>query len=162
MQINKKLNEIDEDFQKHISFDPSAEKKDTIQFVVDLLKRIKKAMEEVMALEDEEREHNYWVIYNAVVLILSYTRLLRKWNCSMETKDYLAYALLCSDSLATLSTVKYASWKVQLYIEICSIYEELGSVSSALNVAVYGLGKIEYIKQIESQDPPLPPATDAI
>jgi len=80
----------------------------------------------------EDKKVNYYLTYNATIYLLDLCKYLRQSVFSVLATDYIAYAIISLESNIILLGIKYLDWRVKLYIELAHIYEEIGSLSSAL------------------------------
>jgi hypothetical protein len=136
--------------------DQNMKRKDTVEVMVHIMSRIKKASESLNKQPEEERERMYYLIYNATILTFRVCSTLRKSGFAKEATHYLAFNVLCLDNNLILTTVKYLDWRVLNYVELGRAYADLEAYKAAGKVIEYGITKVMYTKKIEEQDPPVP------
>ena len=136
--------------------DASYRRKDTVEVVKDVMKRIKEATSEINKEPEDVREKLYYLVHNATVLIFKACHQLRRANFSREATHYLAFNVLCLDNNLILTTTKYLDWRIMNYVELARAYADVGALKAANKVISYGISKVLYTKQIEEQDPPVP------
>lgn len=141
-KIKKAKDELDH-FTKN---DQSYRRKDTVEVVLDVMKRVKDAASEINKQSEETREKLYYLIYNATIIIFNACHKLRKSNFSREATHFLAFNVLCLDNNLILTTVKYLDWRVLNYVELARAYADFGALKAASKVITYAVNKVLYTK----------------
>jgi hypothetical protein len=124
-------------------------RKDTVEVMVDIMKRIKDAGNDLNSQTEEERERLYYLTFNSTVLIFRVCSTLRQAGYPKEATHFLAFNVLCLDNNLILTTVKYLDWRVLNYVELARAYADLTAYKAANKVIEYGLTKVLYTKKIE-------------
>lgn len=148
-----------EELERFTKNDQSYRRKDTVEVVTDVMRRIKEAATEANQQSEEVRERLYYLIYNSTIIIFKACHQLRAANFSREATHFLAFNVLCLDNNLILTTTKYLDWRVLNYVELARAYADFGALKAATKVISYGIGKVLYTKQVEEQDPPVPEGT---
>ena len=148
-----------DDLESYTKNDSGFRRKDTVEVVKDVMRRIKEAASELNRQPEDVREKLYYLVYNSTILIFRACHQLRVANYSREATHYLAFNVLCLDNNLILTTTKYLDWRVLNYVELARAYADVGALKAAHKVISYGISKVLYTKQIEEQDPPVPDGT---
>jgi hypothetical protein len=110
-----------------------------------------------------DKEALFHLVYNCSLYVYDYCRVLRKSIYGILCIRYLKQILISMESSITLLKSKYLEWRVKVYIgtplfspELIRIYEENGSVQSALELSIKAADTIRKQKELEELDPPVP------
>jgi len=147
------------DLEAFTQNDQSFRRRDTVEVVKDIMRRVKESASEINKQSEDVRERLYYLVYNATILIFKACHQLRVSNFSIEATHYLAFNILCLDNNLILTTTKYLDWRVLNYTELARAYADFGALKAASKVIGYGITKALYSKQVEEQDPPVPEGT---
>jgi hypothetical protein len=158
-RIAAEIERAREELERFTKNDQSYRRKDTVEVVTDVMRRIKEAATEANQQSEEVRERLYYLIYNSTIIIFKACHQLRAANFSREATHFLAFNVLCLDNNLILTTTKYLDWRVLNYVELARAYADFGALKAATKVISYGIGKVLYTKQVEEQDPPVPEGT---
>jgi len=134
-------------------------KKDTVEVVIEILNRIKRAADDLNRLSENERDRLYYLTFNCTVMVFKLCHRLREASFSKEATHFLAFNILCLDNNLILTTAKYLDWRVLNYVELARSYADLAAYKAAARVISYGVQKVLNLKLIEEQDPPVPDGT---
>lgn len=99
--------------------------KSQVKLVADILGRVVRAVTKLNETSERCREENYWVVYNATILIYKVCKQLRKAAYSREATKFLAFNLLCLDNNLILTTAKYLQWRVKNYVTLARTYADI-------------------------------------
>jgi hypothetical protein len=75
--------------------------------------------------------------------MFDYCRVLRKSTYGIAVIKYIKHCLVAVESNIILLGVKYLEWRTKLYLELAHIYEENGSLKSALKLTVMAESKLD-------------------
>ena len=81
---------------------------------------------------------------------------MRKANYSIHATKYLIWIISVMDANVILSGIKYLDWRIKLYCELASCYEDYGAYQAALKVINQANSRLTELKLIEEQQVPLP------
>ena len=118
---------------------------DTPREVVNLLKLMQLAMQ--MGLK---KDIYCWLVYNGTNHLYTISRIFMTRGFSKHILKYLIWSCVCMESSVPLMTVKYFSWRSQLYAITCQCYYDLKADAEAEKFARRGLQKVEELREIES------------
>jgi hypothetical protein len=81
--------------------------------------------------------------------------MLRIANYYKSAAKYLEFNVISLDHNLILTTGKYLLWRVKNYIECAKAFGDRKAFEEAINVLTKGLQRVEQLKTIEEQDPPI-------
>ncbi|XP_057307241.1 cilia- and flagella-associated protein 54-like [Hydractinia symbiolongicarpus] len=90
-----------------------------------------------------------WLVYNGSIHIYTLCRKLISVGLSSRVLEYLIWACICMESSVPLMTVKYLSWRSELYAAVCQCYYDLKADVVAEEFAKRGLQKINELQEIQ-------------
>jgi hypothetical protein len=154
--LANELKRIEQDLLNDTQHDPDILYKDTANCVIKYFSQILKAYQRIYELDANIREKLYIQFYNTSLLIYNYSHRLRQNNFSINACKYLAWIITCFESNIVLSGVKFLKWRVKLYVELASCYEDHSAYKSALKVVTQGIAKLTELKNVEELHAPLP------
>ncbi len=158
-EVTRELDRIHKVYLKYYEKDASLDRKDSATIVVDLLSQTREALQRVVLAGEEAREKLFWVLFNGSVQLFTYSRVLRESAHSHKAIEGLAYAISILDGNLILMKAKYLQWRVRVYSELAGVYEELGATAAAKNVVARGQKQVQFLQELEEQDPPVPEST---
>lgn len=138
------------------------QRKDTARAVVRVLEEVQRSMSVIFKVDDYVQEGAYWALYNGTILLFQTCRKLRASVFARETTRFLAFSMLCMESVIILTATRHLPWRLTLYKELASVYEQLGATKAAAKVVTHALQKIQLLKEIEAMEPPEPEAIKEI
>jgi hypothetical protein len=138
--------------------DTLLQRRDTARAIVRVLEGVQKAMSVIFKVDDYVQEGAYWSLYNGTTLLFSACRKLRGSVFAKETTRFLAFSMLCMESIVVLTSTRHLPWRLTLYRELASVYEQLGATKAAGKVITHALQKIQLLKEIEAAEAPEPDA----
>jgi hypothetical protein len=154
--LAKELKRIEMNLANDTIHDPDVIYKDTVNCIIKYFNQVVKLYQGVYEHDANIREKLYIQLYNTSILIDSYTRKMRKNNYSIHACKYLTWLITCIESNITLSNVKFLKWRMKLYVELASCYEDYNAYKSALKVVSQGIVKLNELKTVEELHAPLP------
>jgi len=158
-QVNAELERIHKIFLKYTEKDASVTRHDTAEIIVDLLGKTQSALQKIIDHGEEAREKLFWVLYNGSIQIFTYCRLLREASHQQKAIEGLAFVIGMLDGNLILMKAKYLEWRIKIYAELAGVYEDLGAAVAAKNVIARGQKQVQYLSELEEQDPPIPEST---
>ena len=155
--LNVFLSNIEAELASKTNHDPELRNSDTIDCIKIYFKKIQEKIEtSYINLTSTVREKLYYIIYNIVVLFLSYVEKMRKYNYSLHGIEFIEWILTVMESNIVLSHIKYMKLRAQLYLLICFLYEDCKAFKAAFGFINKGINKLLELKSIEEQQRPLP------
>jgi hypothetical protein len=133
------LRESEELYERYTKNDQSLKRKDTVEVVMDIMRKVQKAAEELNKQSETLREKLYYLTFNATVILFKICNTLRQAGYSKESTTFLAFNVLCLDNNLILTTGKYLDWRVKNYVELSRAYADLGAYKAATKVIMYGI-----------------------
>lgn len=97
----------------------------------------------------------YHITYNGSLLIYKICVGLRKANFYKLAARYLEFSVISLNHNLILSTGKYLLWKIKNYVEWAKAHADSKNFENALEIVKKGIERVELLKTIEEQDPPL-------
>ncbi|XP_047125139.1 cilia- and flagella-associated protein 54 isoform X2 [Hydra vulgaris] len=97
-----------------------------------------------------------WLVYNCTIHIYNICLKLLMQKLSTIAIDYLIWCCVCMESSIPLMTVKYLTWRTQLYIATSECYYILNSGVCGEEFAIRGLQKVIELKEIEKMSSSTP------
>jgi len=98
-----------------------------------------------------QREPQYWLVYNGVVLVYTIGRKMMSLGYSAQVLEYLLWGAVCMESSVPLMAVKYLQLRVNLYMAVCQCYYDIRQPYQAELFARRGLDKVHELAQLEHQ-----------
>ena len=86
----------------------------------------------------EDKEKNYFLVYNGTLYIYDICQYLRTSIYNYLAIDFLAFSILSMECHLNLITWKYLDWRTKLYVEIARIYEEINCLRAAFQIMERG------------------------
>ena len=155
--LNTFVSNIETELASKTSHDPELRNSDTIDCIKIYFKKVQDKIESsYINLTSTVREKLYYIIYNIVILFLSYIERMRKYNYSLHGIEFIEWLLTLMESNIVLSHVKYMKLRAQLYLLICFLYEDCKAFKAAFGFITKGINKLLELKSIEEQQRPLP------
>ena len=93
-KVLAELQQAQADMEAYTQYDRSFRRRDTVEVVKDVLRRVKEAASEINQQPEDIRERLYYLIYNATILIFKACHQLRLANFSIEATHFLAFNIL--------------------------------------------------------------------
>ena len=158
IEINLKssIDKIEKNLAREIINDPEITRADTVNCIKIYFEKIKKEFEIFKSFDPVLREKLYFIIHNVSIIIYNYCNRLRQFGFSRHGIYYLIWILTFFESNVILSNFKYLMWRVKLYTELASCYDDINSYKSAYKVILMAQSKINELKGIEEQECPIP------
>ncbi|XP_065653351.1 cilia- and flagella-associated protein 54-like isoform X2 [Hydra vulgaris] len=97
-----------------------------------------------------------WLVYNCTIHIYNICLKLLMQKLSIIAIDYLIWCCVCMESSIPLMTVKYLTWRTQLYIATSECYYVLNSGVCGEEFARRGLQKVIELEEIEKMSSSTP------
>ena len=158
-EVMQEMDAINKGFLSYYEKDSSLERKDTTEIIVDFISKTKASLQKIVNAGEEAREKLFWILFNGSIQIYTYCRTLREGLHSQKAIEGLIYAVSILDGNLILMKAKYLDWRVRIYCELASAYEDLGAATAAKNVIAHAQKQVQYLKELEEQDPPVPEST---
>ena len=137
--------------------DPEIRKSDTVDCIKLYFDKIIEEINNTYAkYSSTVREKLYYIIYQICLIFFDYIHKMRKYNYSIHGTKYILWMLSIMESNIVLSHIKYMKWRVALYIELASLYEDIKAYKSSYNSITQGINRLNELKAIEEQAKPLP------
>ena len=137
--------------------DPEIRKSDTVDCIKLYFDKIIEEIDNTYSkYSSTVREKLYYIIYQICLIFYDYIHKMRKYNYSIHGTKYILWMLSIMESNIVLSHIKYMKWRVALYIELASLYEDIKAYKSAYNSITQGINRLNELKAIEEQAKPLP------
>ena len=157
-----KFETIEKNLITEVSHDKELTRKDTVQYVSQTLDQVISEFNCLQEMNPNLREKLYFLIENISIMIHDYCHRLRKSNYSVHATKYLVWIILLIESNVILSGARFLKWRVKLYSELASCYEDYFSYKTAYKVILQAATKINELRQIEEQQNPMPDYLAAI
>jgi hypothetical protein len=151
-----KINLLDKELVKNTSPDNEIVYKDTVSFIKKCFDKIIEDYEVFSSSTAYVKEQLYLVLYNLSIMFYEYCSKMRSYNYSAHACKYLIWIISNMESNIVLSGVKYLNWKLKLYTELASCYEDNMAYKSAFKVINQSILKFNELKAIEEQQSSLP------
>ena len=116
-------------------------------FVVQLIYVRPKATQEAL----------YWLTFNGTLQIFEICEAMISLGFASKVVEYLSWNILCLEAAVTLCTVKYLPWRVRQYCLVAKCYDEINDVEAAAGTVDRAIKSINFLLELESLDPPVPP-----
>ncbi|CAD8200548.1 unnamed protein product [Paramecium pentaurelia] len=161
-QALKQFNKVQTLFKTYTASDPQCIRKDTAQSLKSLLASLRDCMQVLNIGTFEDKNSNYYLIYNGTVYIFDICRVLRKSIYQYIAIEFLAFCITSMEGCIVLTSIKYLDWRIKLYVELAHIYHSLQSKACAYRTIDLGLQKVQELRELEEMDPPLMDYMDKI
>lgn len=154
--LKASIEKIEKNLSRDIINDPEITRADTVNCIKIYFDKIKKEFEIFKNFDPLLREKLYFLIHNVSIIIYNYCNKLRQFGFSRHGIHYLIWIISHFEANVILSNYKYLAWRIKLYIELASCYDDINAYKSAYKVICLAQAKVNELKSIEEQDYPLP------
>jgi hypothetical protein len=154
--LSKRFDVISNELNEEVAHDKDLLRKDTVECVKRYLDKIIKEFSIFKDANPVIREKLYYKVHAVSLLFYDYSNRMRKSNFSIHATKFLTWVISVMDANVILSGVKFLDWRIKLYCELASCYEDYGAYSAALKVINQALAKLTELKLVEEQQVPLP------
>ena len=154
--LQSRFDSLSQELYSEVSHDKDIFRKDTVTCIKRYLEKIIKEFNIFRDANPVIREKLYYKIHCVSLLFYDYCHKMRKANYSIHATKYLIWIISVMDSNVILSGIKYLDWRMKLYCELASCYEDYGAFQSAFKVITQAIIRLSELKVIEEQQVPLP------
>lgn len=97
----------------------------------------------------------YNITYNGSLVVHKICRMLRKSNYYKLAARYMEFNIISLNHNLIISTGKYLLWRVKNFVECAKANADSKDYEKSLEIINKGIERVELLKTIEEQDPPL-------
>jgi hypothetical protein len=108
------------------------QRRDTAKALLSLLDSLEELLLQLNLGKFNDKVKNYYLTYNATVYLYDLTRALRRSVFGLRSVRYLAQAIVALEGNIILLSVKYLEWRINLYAELSSCYQENDCLTAAV------------------------------
>ena len=118
------------------------------KFTADKMDHACRLLQQVMEAAQSD-ESAAWIVYNGTIHIYDISRYALPRGLAANVLEYTLWAILMTESLTPLATVKYLPWRTQLYVMASKCYFDVGQSASSLTLAERCLTNISTLEELE-------------
>eukprot|EP00939_MAST-03C_sp_MAST-3C-sp1_P003114 g3114.t1 len=120
------------------------------------LRAIERASQKILLSEEHGvHERLYWLVYNGTVHTYDISTALAKCGLANLAIPHLTFSALAMESIVNLSTLRYLSWRVELYCAVACCYASLRKWDEAWASASRGMNQVDLLYNLERLQPRL-------
>jgi len=139
-------------YRRVSKLDPKLTSKHSVKDLISCLSAYTSAMEKILEFKHETQERLYWLLHNGTVHTYEVAKYLIGCGYTECVMRDLTFCILTIESMIKLSTLKYLSWRVELYALLASCYASKGRHDESWATVSRGLAQLEELFELEMMD----------
>lgn len=151
--LNNSLIRAKAKIESDITLDCKLLRIESIKTIKKHFDKLYKDYEFVYTLDSSIRDKLYYLLLNITSFVFKYCLEIKKSGYSYQATKYLSWIINIMESNTILSSIKFIKWRVKLYLELASCYEDISSYKACLKIINQCLLKLNNLRLVEEQQP---------